>query len=228
MNKKYLIGVTPRTHFEKEPFLRIRRNYLDKLTNIDLVPIILTPGKNLETQLALCDGFVLIGGDDINPKMYHQDNHLNLSKDIDNEMDQFDLEIIKYATIHNRPLLGICRGHQSLTGVQGYALHQDIDASHLSHPHEDHFHTVTKVTNFGLATLLPDSFVTNTYHHQATNVLPNEYIVLYRNHDVIEAIQHQTLPFIGIQWHPERMNTPESDIIFNYFKELVQNYDHYH
>lgn len=225
MNKKYIIGVTPRSHFEKEPFLRIRRNYLNKLTEIDLVPIILTPGKDLDIQLALCDGFILIGGDDINPQMYHQNNEQNLSKDIDDEMDQFDLAIIKYATNHKIPLLGICRGHQSLTGVLGYALHQDLDSAKLYHPCSEHMHSVTKVTNFGLATRLPESFISNSYHHQATNVLPNDYVVLYKNNDVIEAIQHQTLPLIGIQWHPERMNTPESDIIFNYFKELVQLYD---
>lgn len=217
-----IIGVTPRINkTDTNTYVRVHRNYLDRLTNLGLVPVILSPQSDLDTILPLCDGFLVIGGDDFNPLCYHENNELGLSKEIDDEIDELDYKVIHYAMKSKKALLGICRGHQALSAVFGKALYQDIESANLSHPHEDSYHTVTKVTNFGLATHLPDSFTSNTFHHQATKDLPDGFVILYKNHDVIEAIEHTTLPMIGIQWHPERMDTKESDIIFQYFKDKV-------
>lgn len=221
--KQLIIGVTPRINKnETNSFIRVNRNYIDRLTSLNMIPIILTPGSNLDLVLPLCDGFLIIGGDDYNPTLYNETNENNLSKDIDDEIDAIDIKVINYAVNNEKPILGICRGHQALSAVFGYKLYQDIEKANLIHPVCDKLHEVTKVNNFGLATLLPDSFITNTFHHQATKTLSNDFVVLFKNHDVIEAVQHKTLPIIGIQWHPERMNTKESDIIFNYYKGLFK------
>ena len=38
-----------------------------------------------------------------------------------------------------------------------------------------------------------------------------------------EAIIHNELPIIGVQWHPEKLiGDPVSTIIFNKFKDLVE------
>ncbi len=225
MNNK-IIGVTPRiNHTETNTFIRVNRNYIDKLTSIGLTPIIITPGSNIKNILPLCDGFLVIGGDDFNPIYYNETNDEGHSKEIDDEMDSLDQEIIEYAVEHKLPVLGICRGHQALSAVFGKSLYQDLDAFGLSHPHEGIYHEVTKVNNIGVAKLLPDKFISNTYHHQAIKDLADGFVILYKNHDVIEAIEHTTLPILGLQWHPERMNTNESDIIFNYFKEKVENHE---
>lgn len=221
--KPIIIGVTPRiNHNDSNTYIRVHRNYIDRLTKLNMVPIILTPGSDLDSVLDLCDGFLIIGGDDYNPKMYNETNEDNLSKEIDDEIDILDSVIINYAIKNMKPVLGICRGHQAFSAVFGCSLYQDIEKANLSHPVTDKMHEVTKVNNFGLAKELPDKFLTNTFHHQATKTLPNDFIVLFKNHDVIEAIQHKTLPLIGIQWHPERMNTNESNIIFNYFKRMFE------
>lgn len=217
-----IIGVTPRINkSDTNTFIRIHRNYIDRLIQVGLNPIIITPQSDLSIILPLCSGFLVVGGDDFNPEIYHENNLLELSKDIDDEMDALDKDILDYAIKTKLPLLGICRGHQALTALMGYPLHQDIEHDNLEHPCDGKFHQVTKVTNFGLATRLPDQFVTNTFHHQATKDLPNGFEILFKNHDVIEAIEHTTLPLVGIQWHPERMDSNESKIIFEYFKELV-------
>lgn len=224
--KKYIVGVTPRPNqTETNTFIRVNRNYIDQLTSRDLVPIILTPGSDLNHVLPLCDGFLIIGGDDFNPTIYGENNNLNLSKDIDDELDALDKTIIMHAVEHKKPVLGICRGHQALSAVFGKALHQDIDNSKLYHPHDDKLHNVTKVTNYGVATRLPDEFQVNTYHHQCTKDLADGFVVLFKNHDVIEAIEHTSLPILGVQWHPERLDTNETKIIFEYFKEKIINHE---
>lgn len=221
-----IIGVTPRINRnETNTYIRVQRNYVDQLTKLGLNPIILTPNSNLDILMPLCSGFLVIGGDDFDPVMYNEDNSLGLSKEIDHEMDKMDKIIINYAIKHQTPLLGICRGHQALSAVFGKKLYQDINYFNLNHPFEGTLHEVTKVNNFGLAKLLPDKFTTNTYHHQATRELPDDFVELFKNHDIIEAIEHKTLPIVGIQWHPERMDTNESKIIFNYFLEKINIYE---
>lgn len=220
--KKYIIGVSPRPNqTDTNTFIRVNRNYIDQLTSIDLVPIILTPGSDLQQVLQLCDGFLVIGGDDFNPIMYGENNDEGLSKDIDDELDQIDKTIIMHAVENKKPVLGICRGHQALSAVFGKALHQDFNHDGLYHPFEGKLHNVTKVTNFGVATRLPDEFQVNTYHHQCTKEVADGFVVLFKNHDVIEAIEHTELPILGVQWHPERLETNETKIIFNYFKEKI-------
>lgn len=221
--KNIIIGVTPRiNNSDNNTFVRVHRNYIDRLTKIGLIPIIITPGSNYKKILEFCDGFLVIGGDDYNPVMYGDTNDLGLSKEINDEMDKLDQDIILYAVEKEKPVLGICRGHQGFSAVFGKALYQDIESAGLNHPVTDKLHEVTKVTNIGVAKLLPDKFTTNTFHHQATKDLPKGFAVLFKNHDVVEAIEHTNLPLLGIQWHPERMETKESDIIFNYFKDMFK------
>ncbi len=225
MNNK-IIGVTPRINkTDKNTYIRVQRNYIDKLVKLGLNPIILTPQSNLDIIMPLCSGFLVIGGDDFDPILYNEDNSQNLSREINVEMDHLDKIVTNFAIEHQIPLLGICRGHQALAAVLGKKLYQDIDFEHLSHPHDGIYHEVTKVTNFGLASLLPDKFITNTYHHQAIKEVPEDFVVLFKNHDIIEAIEHTKLPIIGIQWHPERMDTNESTIIFNYFLSKINAYE---
>lgn len=221
-----IIGVTTRINkTDTSTFFRVQRNYIDKLTSRGLNPIILTPQTNLDVIMPLCSGFLIIGGADYDPSYYHETNALNLSQDIDLEMDAFDQKIINYAINIKKPILGICRGHQALAALLGGSLYQDIEQEKLSHPHDDIYHNVVKINNFGLATLLPDEFKVNTYHHQAIKTLAPGFITLYQNHDIIEAIEHKTLPIIGIQWHPERMDTFESDVIFKYFADKIKDYE---
>ena len=181
-------------------------------------------GKHIDHDVAL--GFrrlSIIDLDNGSQPMYNENNDQNESKEINPEMDKLDTDILNYATKNKIPVMGICRGHQAMSACFGKALYQDIESNHLEHPHDGIYHEVTKVNNFGLGKELPDKFITNTYHHQATKDLPDGFVVLYKNHEVIEAIEHETLPIIATQWHPERMDTKESDIIFNYFKKLIMN-----
>lgn len=47
----------------------------------------------------------------------------------------------------------------------------------------------------------------NSYHHQAIRTLgANLHVTAVSDADgVIEAIEHDTLPVMAVQWHPERM-----------------------
>lgn len=226
MNKK-IIGISPRFSINEGSdvsYLKINSDYLKQIIDRNGFPLVLIDEDSLEKTLEKCDGFLIIGGDDINPKYYGENNDLNQSKDIDDFTDRVDQKIIKYAVEHKIPTLGICRGVQAMAAFLGGSLYQDIKDANLSHPSENKKHYVKRINYTKLSSLLPDSFLVNTYHHQCVKLVPKDFIVTFKNEDVIEAMEHKTLPIIGVQWHPERYYTKESEIIFNYFFEKVNEY----
>lgn len=220
--KNLIVGVTARIHDEEtNTYVRVHKQYLDNLTNRGMTPIIICPHLH-ESILPLCDGFLVIGGDDIDPTLYGENNNDNLSKDIRPYLDELDTAVIKYAMANQKPILGICRGIQSLSAVNGKKLYQDIPTANLNHPHEGKYHMVKKVASAPLSDKLPDEYQVNTFHHQCVKELPEGFVVTFKNGDVIEAIEHTTLPYFGFQWHPERLNDNQTDIIFNHFKECIE------
>lgn len=144
----------------------------------------------LETDLSGFDGFLLPGGYDLDPSLYNEDNYA--SKHIDEEMDQLDFKIIEYAVKNKKPLLGICRGIQSINVYFGGSLKQDI----LNHMNENHF---IKFNN--------QYMLVNSFHHQSIARLAPSLQVLGTSLDgEIEIIKHQSLPIYGVQFHPELFN----------------------
>ena len=199
---KKLIGVTPRISqnddVEREG---VNRNYIEALQKRDANVIMLTINNpNLTEILDLCDGFVVTGGNDMDPKYYGETNE-GLSKGVREEHDIIDKEVIEYAVKNKKPLLGICRGHQSINVILGGTLIQDIGKSH-SNLHDDQ--VANTVKNHVLA--FDETIITNSFHHQAVGkVAPNMKVVATHPDGTIEAIVHEFLPIIGIQWHPERL-----------------------
>lgn len=48
--------------------------------------------------------------------------------------------------------------------------------------------------------------ITNSAHHQGVGTVGDGLLVAQYSHDfVIEAMYHEQLPILGVQWHPERM-----------------------
>ncbi len=225
--KKQYIGISPRYILANEntaTYLKIYDAYTKQIIDRNFIPLVLFDGPCFDELIKMCDGFLILGGDDINPTVYGENNDLNLSKDIDDNQDITDKKILDYAVKHKVPTFGICRGIQSIAAMLGGTLHQDISYANLYHPASEKKHMVTKVANGPVSSLLPDIFETNTFHHQCVNKVPEDFIVTYVNGDVIEAIEHKTLPMFAVQWHPERYYTKESEIMFDYFKQKVIEY----
>ncbi len=219
---KKLIGVTPRILTEdgtEKEF--INRNYIETLQKYDAnVIMIALNNPNIEDVLSLCDGFLVTGGSDMDPSYYGETNE-GLSKEVRPELDIIDKQIIKYAVKHKVPTLGICRGHQSINVILGGSLHQHIGNDHKSIKNGHIVKTYkNSILNF------TDEIIINSYHHQAVNkVAPNMNVVAEHPDGTIEALVHQTLPIIAVQWHPERLqNTEPSKIIFNKFFEFVNEF----
>ena len=138
--KQKIIGITPRYYLNDEgkKFLRVSQFYLDYIQNQNIISIILTPSENLSQILDLCDGFLVLGGDDMDPTYYGENNDLGLSKEIDPVIDIIDQQVIEYAVANKKPMLGICRGIQSIVAFLGGSLYQDINHFNLNSYESDY------------------------------------------------------------------------------------------
>ena len=67
-------------------------------------------------------------------------------------------------------------------------------------------HSVKTVKDSLLQELFGEEFYVNSRHNNKIGVLgKNLKATAYSNDHVIEAIEHDTLPIYGVEWHPERM-----------------------
>lgn len=221
---KKLVGLSPRLLTEdtvEKQFVNSR--YLTPLINRGLNTVMLTlENPYPEDVLKLCDGFLITGGTDIDPTHYNENND-GLSKGIDIRLDKLDELIVKHAYKYKKPLLGICRGHQSINVFLGGSLFQDLGLLNGTHKSvkENHFIKMNKNSFINLE----NTINVNSYHHQAIKTL-GEGLVSLGSHDdqTIEIVFHETLPIFSVQWHPEiNSNSEVSKVIFDKFAQLINN-----
>lgn len=181
------------------------------------------------SQAAACDGLLLPGGGDADPALYGQENMG--SNPPDPQRDEDELQLFALFRTLNRPILGICRGHQMINIALGGTLIQDLPGEHHRHDTEidkDRVHPVT-VTHPLLAQYYGDRFTANSSHHQAVDRLGEGLSVTCISDDgVIEGIVHESGQIIGVQFHPERMafanrreDADDGAAIFRLFADLL-------
>lgn len=203
------LGITVRS--EKE-FYFVKKQYFEYLKDFELV--LIYPYLNTHAY-AQCDGFVIIGGDDVDPKYYHEENFA--SSPVEPEIDELDIRVIDYAVKNNKPILGICRGLQILNVYFNGSLKQNI----LNH--QNSVHKVMLVEDF---LEFPSNEIVNTFHHQSIKKLGENLKALYYSPDgEIELIIHEKLPIIAVQFHPEKEPLKALSInILQYYKNLLNIY----
>lgn len=143
------------------------------------------------------DGLVLSGGGDLHPSLFGQACESDkLSIDCARDSEEIALFEAFYAL--KKPILGICRGLQVMNVALGGTLFQHIEN------HANVCHAVS-CTSF-LSSLISAQTFVNSYHHQAIDRVASELQAVARSPDgIVEALSHDTLPILGVQWHAERM-----------------------
>lgn len=170
-----------------------------------------------------CDGLLLPGGGDMDPKFYGQARipacgEPNLLRDAAEPL------LLRAFLATDKPVLGICRGIQVMNAVLGGDLYQDIKPfEHL--PHNGHWakvHTVTVRRGTLLSRILgQDTVLVNSQHHQAVDrVAPGFTLAALSEDGIVEAIEKPDAGFcLGVQWHPEWLSDadPAMQSLFDAF-----------
>mgnify|MGYP005654618943 FL=1 len=135
------------------------------------------------------------------------------------EQDYSEMGLIERALERDMPLLGICRGMQILSVAHGGRMHQHLDTTP---GHEGHGGFFGKSTEHGvvlegdsqLASIMGDSFIVNSLHHQGVSDSGSLDVSARADHDgLIEGVERKDKKFcIGVQWHPERKG---HDLLFS-------------
>jgi microsomal dipeptidase-like Zn-dependent dipeptidase/gamma-glutamyl-gamma-aminobutyrate hydrolase PuuD len=210
---------------EHRPIIGITANYSDgkamimdryytQVVEAGGVPMLLPPTDDVDViinSLANIDGLLLSGGADYNPLWAGEDPEVKLGG-INSKRDKYELLITRLAFNRQIPMLGICRGIQTMAMALDGKVKQDISAdATIKHSQDAERNEPTHLVMFDddsiLAKLYPGTsgIYVNSFHHQAVaEAGPHFRVVATSMDDIIEAIESsEHKPMMGVQWHPE-------------------------
>lgn len=165
------------------------------------------PRITLDARESLaCDGLLLPGGGDIHPK--HWGEEMGGSETPDELLDEKQFAILDAFVAEKKPIFGICRGMQMINVYFGGSLIQDLIGKelHIQKDNQDQIHLAIAKNKTLMHTIYGGQFFINSAHHQGIARLGEGLEASALSEDgVTEAIEHESLPILGVQFHPERL-----------------------
>ena len=208
---KPVIGICPLYDEKKESYWMLP-GYMQMLENAGAVPLMMPLTEDLAYFLEICDGFIIPGGQDVSPAVYGQEKLEVCGVNIP-ERDRMDIHILREAMKQDKPVLGICRGHQLMNAALGGTLYQDLKTQfgeqvghQMEKPYDAVAHEVALIPGTPLAQLLgKERMGVNSRHHQAVRDLaPGLKAQAVADDGLVEAVYVPDKRFVwGLQWHPE-------------------------
>jgi len=118
----------------------------------------------------------------------------------------------------NKPILGVCLGHQGIAHIFG------ADIIHAPEPYHGRLSAVIHQQE-NLFKNIPQSFKVVRYHSLIISNPPDCLKVTAQTKDgLIMGFEHKEKPYWGIQFHPESIATEHGDDIIRNFLSISQNH----
>jgi putative glutamine amidotransferase len=220
-----LIGITVNRDYKRSRFW-LPDGYCCRIEEAGALPLLIPPmdPSAAGALIGSLQGLLLSGGGDLAPLYYGEDPH-PLLDETDPQRDAWEYALAKAALARNLPVFGICRGLQILNILRGGTLIQDLSGtSSMQHlqkgPRTYPSHSVEILPQTRLVEILGEGHIAvNSFHHQAAGAIaPGLKKAAVAPDGVIEALEDPHLPFlIGVQWHPESLQHPASNLLFQAF-----------
>lgn len=228
---------------------RLCEQYYMSVVRAGGTPVIIPPVADKDViinTLDKIDGLVLTGGGDINPLWAGEEPSPRLHG-INHMRDKAELLTVRLAYNRQIPMLGICRGIQTLVTALDGEVDQDIAesfaAAHgagraaaaaghslIKHSQDadrsEPTHTVRISRESVLHSLYKtETLAVNSIHHQAVRASGRRFSVSAKAPDgVIEAIESSEFkPFIGVQWHPEWLGE-SGQVLFRWLVDRAREF----
>ena len=154
---------------------------------------------------------VFTGGEDVHPSYYGEEQGDNTYTNI--SRDKFEKVIFDTCVKNDIPMVGICRGAQFLTVMNGGRLHQHVNNHTIGHM---------------IKTLDGKEFYVSSTHHQMMRpwLCKNFEVLATANQwtgDDPEVVRYNTTRSLAIQYHPEFMGATSEGVVYasKLIEELV-------
>ena len=238
MSNQPIIGINAdyRAAARKTPaYSYIAAGYFQSIIAAGGIPLIMPPLKDSESIAKVVDqveGFVLIGGGDLDPRNDGFMLHPSV-RPLDPVRESSDRMLMTEIAERRLPVLGIGTGMQLLNVQQGgnlfLHLKEDLPAAVPHHDPQDpnHRHTLDVASDSLVGRVYGDGEIrVSSRHHMAIDEVAPGFRVTARCPDgVIEAIESEMMDWfaLGTQFHPECGAASALDIrIFEEFIEGVR------
>jgi putative glutamine amidotransferase len=187
----------------------VRHEYGESVRAAGGQPIFLEGTIDPEVAAELCDGIIISGGEDINPKLYGEKQPLPHATE-PTDRTEWERKLVDACDRYGVKILGVCYGSQLLNFHYGGTLVQDIASEKtkaLDHGSSDgSVMQRVRFQNDFLSFAKGDYVETAHRHHQAVGKLaPGFMATAVADDGVIEAIAGHG--HFGIQWHSESDGT---------------------
>jgi putative glutamine amidotransferase len=170
---------------------------------------------------------IISGGKDVDPARYGQEPHPETDEPR-RDRDAWEDALLTAAIETELPFLGICRGAQMLNVALGGTLVQHlpevVGSTRYNLGSGEFAENEVTVEGSKLASMIGDSVVGKSYHHQAIDRVGEGLVVTARSDDgTIQAVELPSVPFgVAVQWHPEQ---DEDDIrLFQGLVDAARSY----
>ena len=246
MKSRALVLITPCTERKgaefSDPSLSLSDRYPRAIVAAGGMPWVLPcwPAENIVAEaVRRCDGVMLTGGDDVQPKLYANDLTPRLERTVspaDAARDWWELLLIREVFRQRKPLLAICRGQQILNVSLGGTLIVDIRAQvprALNHGRLDRKDKIVHKVALTRGSILnkimgKQTLGVNSSHHQSVGRLGASLCVTAVSPDgVVEGLEwaepaRRRLPWlVAVQFHPERL-FEKHDVFLELFRSFIR------
>ena len=204
----------------------VTRTYAQAVIMGGHMPVIIPDtddAARLRKVLKKIDILLVPGGEDVAPERYNTPRSPRL-EEVNEARDAFEYRLLTEAVRLRKPILGICRGMQMLNVFLGGTLYQDLPTEYpdTSVHHRGTMHRILVNRDTRLYQLLgQETAEVNSFHHQAVRQLAPGLRGTARATDgTIEAVECDSLPIVGVQFHPERLTEQGDTLFLRLFRDL--------
>ena len=232
MSRPPLILISPNVEKKGDEFgdlsVSLAETYPQALMNAGGLPLALPALVSRELiaeSVRHCDGVLLTGGEDVDPRLYGNGLPPRLRGTVTvtpdgGARDWRELVLIDEVFRQRKPLLAICRGHQLLNVALGGTLLADILAQRpraMNHRRMDRRSEIVHKVQLTPGSLMAkiaggQRLGVNSTHHQAVaRVAAPLKVAAVSSDGIIESLElrpgaARMLPFLlSVQFHPERL-----------------------
>jgi putative glutamine amidotransferase len=238
MKSRPLVLITPCAQRKgaefSDPSLSLSDRYPRAIVAAGGMPWVLPcrPVENIATEaVRRCDGLMLTGGDDVQPKLYANELPPRLKRTVcpaDAARDLWELLLIREVLRQRKPLLAICRGQQILNVALGGTLIVDIRTQvprALNHRRLDRKDKIVHKVALTPGSILnkitgKQTLGVNSSHHQSVERLGGSLAITARSSDgIVEGLElaepaRRQFPWlVAVQFHPERLFEQHDDFL---------------